>query len=285
MTSATSLSSLTRSDLEAFHREHFRPNNATVLISGSVDSEEITETLEQHFGSWQRAPVPRASAGTVRSRGGREVVLVHRPGSTQSTVSVGFALPPATSADWPALDVYNTILGEGTQSWMFSTLRDARGWAYLARSSLTRRRDHGYLRATTNVRPEVADSAAAAILGQMELMAGEPLGAERLSFAKGRRAGLFPTTIDTPAKAQAQLGSYWARGQTTEDLESYREQIAAVTSEDVLRVARTHLDPARALVVVVGDATQLRAGMSRFGPVRLIAPDGSELSADQLGSR
>src|SRR5690606_5216259 len=64
--------------------------------------------------------------------------------------------------------------------------------------------------------------------------------------------------------------SYW---------QTWQDRVAAVTSEDVLRVAKEHLDPERLVVLVVGDWQPIaqgdgtgRAKMTEFGEVRPLAP-------------
>jgi zinc protease len=40
-------------------------------------------------------------------------------------------------------------------------------------------------------------------------------------------------------------------------LETYREQVNAVTADDILRVAENYVTPDRAAVVIVGDAAEI----------------------------
>jgi zinc protease len=53
-----SLTSLTREDLQAFHRQYFVPNNMILGIVGDVTSEEAFAAAERAFGGWARATLP-----------------------------------------------------------------------------------------------------------------------------------------------------------------------------------------------------------------------------------
>ncbi|MDQ6738530.1 MAG: insulinase family protein, partial [Gemmatimonadota bacterium] len=56
--------------------------------------------------------------------------------------------------------------------------------------------------------------------------------------------------------------------------DSYRTNISAVTTEDVLNAARTHLHPESLQIVIVGDADAIREPLEemKFGPVDVISP-------------
>jgi zinc protease len=53
-------------------------------------------------------------------------------------------------------------------------------------------------------------------------------------------------------------------------LENYRDNIAKVTKDDVLRVARKYLHPESLKLVVVGDTKRFDKSLSTFGKVEEI---------------
>ncbi|MEQ1693796.1 MAG: hypothetical protein ABMA00_21080, partial [Gemmatimonas sp.] len=60
--------------------------------------------------------------------------------------------------------------------------------------------------------------------------------------------------------------------------DTYRDRVRAVTAADVLRVAKTHLDPTRLQAVVVGDADAIRESVAALGvgPVAVYDPSVAE---------
>jgi predicted Zn-dependent peptidase len=66
---------------------------------------------------------------------------------------------------------------------------------------------------------------------------------------------------------QARLEFY---GYQPDFLDRYRERIAAVTREDLLRAARTHLRPDAFKLVVVGDQQAFDRPLATFGTVQTI---------------
>src|SRR5690606_37283696 len=42
-----------RDDLEAFHRQHYRPQGSALILVGDVDPSELHEVVQEAFGGWQ----------------------------------------------------------------------------------------------------------------------------------------------------------------------------------------------------------------------------------------
>jgi zinc protease len=53
-------------------------------------------------------------------------------------------------------------------------------------------------------------------------------------------------------------------------LEKYQERVAAVTAEDLQRVAREHLHPGKSVLVVVGKEEGFEKPLSSFGAVNRV---------------
>ena len=52
-----SLQAMDRAKLVAFHRDHYRPNNAFLLIVGAIDPDAMMAAVEKAFGGWARGDV------------------------------------------------------------------------------------------------------------------------------------------------------------------------------------------------------------------------------------
>src|SRR4029077_3151385 len=53
-----SLKGMDRAKLVAFHRDHYRPNNAFLLIVGAIEPDAVMAAVGKTFGAWSRAEVP-----------------------------------------------------------------------------------------------------------------------------------------------------------------------------------------------------------------------------------
>lgn len=274
-----------RASLLAFHERHFTPANALLVVSGDVSASEVQALAEQYLGEWSGGAVARPEFPDPPSIGGTRIVLMHRPGSVQSAIRVGNTAILPDDPDRHALQVLNKVLGSGTDSRLFLILREQKGWTYGAYSSLSRPRGLGYLSATAEVRNEVTDSAVVEMLHQLRRIRDEPVPATELEAAQSFLTGSFPLQIETPAAVARQVAQVRLLGLPIESLIDHRERIAEVTAADVRRVGERHVRPENAVVVVVGDASQVMEGLQRIGPVTLLDVEGALLDPAALEVR
>ncbi len=280
-----SIEAIRRSDLIAFHARHYKPTNALVVVAGDVTTDDIEARLNKALADWEPGPSRPPTYFDVPARDEREIILVHRPESVQSTILVGQSAMKGDHEDWMPLNLGGRILGGSSTGRLFKVLREDKGWTYGSYASAVRKRDLGHFLANAEVRAEVTDSALAELLNQVELVRSEPVPDDELSDVRDYLVGSFPRTIETPQAIANQVATYRLRGRSTEELESYRDRVAAVAPEDIQGALVEHFDPERAVVVVVGDATQIRTGLTRFGRVRMVDAEGNRLSIDDVEVR
>ncbi len=280
-----SIESIRRSDLVSFHLRHYKPTNSLVVVAGDVTTDDIEARLNQALADWEPGPSRPPTYFNVPVREEPEIILVHRPESVQSTILVGQPAMKGDHEDWMPLSLGSRVLGGGSTGRLFQVLREERGWTYGSSSSAVRRRDVGYFLANAQVRSEVSDSALAELLNQVELIRSEPVPEDELADVRDFLVGSFPLSIETPQAIANQVATYRLRGRSTEELESYRDRVAAVAPEDVQGALMSHFDPERAVVVVVGDATEIRSGLTQFGRVRMVDAEGTALTIDDVEVR
>jgi zinc protease len=274
--------SITAADLKAFHQRTFTPGNALLVVAGDVNRAQVEQMVRQRFGSWTGAATTAARPPALPTRARTGITLVHRPGSVQSSLRVGFPGVLPSDPDYYALVVMNHILGGGSEGRLFRVLRERHSWTYGAYSNLSRPAATGVLTATSDVRTEVTDSAMAELMSQMRALSTTPVSATELEDTKGFLIGSFPLQIETAAQVASQIATTRMLGLPVQNLLNYRERIAAVTASDIQRVARKYLTTDRAAVVVVGDAPKIIAGLERIAPVTLVDLEGQPLQRSAL---
>jgi zinc protease len=277
-----SVGALTRDDVAAFHRTHFVPSNAMLVISGDVTPARAREMAERYFGGWTGGAAPQDAFSAAVPRGATQIFLVHRPGSVQSSIHVGHRGIQADDPDYYAVQVLNMVLGNSGDSRLEEVLRGQHGWTYSSRSRFNRALGGGTYLATTDVRVAVTDSALAELMVQLRRIRDEAVPQAELDRAKSYLVASFPGTVETPAAAAGALAATRLLGLPAEHLTSYPERIAAVTADDVRRVAGEYLQPGNAVIVVVGDATQVLEKLRAIAPVQLFSVEGAPLDPATL---
>ena len=260
-----SLRSINRQDVQAFYRDHIRPDQATAIVVGDVRPGEIAGQLEQALGSWKTAASPpgtEAFPPPAEPPPGR-LVLLDKPGAAQSVIAVGLIGARRTAPDYFPLLVMNSILGGPFSSRLNMTLREDKGYTYGARSGFSWRvRQAGPFVATASVHTEATAAALAEFAREFAGMAGQqPVSEEELAFAKTYLTRGYPATFETPADMAQHLETLVAYGLPDDYFHTVVPRLRAVTAGEVLRVAKTYLLLDRLTAVVVGDRQRIEAGL------------------------
>jgi predicted Zn-dependent peptidase len=278
-TNEQALDSITPEMLAAWHRERYAPQNSILGVAGDVKASELMSKLKQWLAGWKRTdyavalppnPVPATAA---------KIYLIDRPGSVQSTITMGNIAIDRRSPDYIPLDVMNTIVGGGASARLFLNLREEKGYTYGVYSNFTALKYPGPWYAGGDVRTEVTEGAMTEFLKELNRIRDEKVAATELEEQKRSIVASFALSLESPA----QLLSY-AITRKLYDLpadywDTYPARVMAVTAEDVQRVARQYVNPQTQQVVVVGDAGKLRPVLEKFGSVEVYDADGKPARA------
>ena len=273
---------ITRDELVAFRDEAVHAGGALLLVAGRVDPDGVEARIRELFGDWHGTERTLPAFVSPPDRDQARIYFVHRPGSVQSVFGVGHLGVQPDHPDYFALQVMNRILGGGADARLFQILREERGWTYGAYSQITRPADVGVIRAITEVRTDVSDSTFVELLHQFERLREETVPAEELDAARNYLAGSFPLRLETAGQVASQLAQNLLLGLPLEDVIRFPERIRAVTAEDVQRVARTHVHPDRAAIVVVADAGEALEQLEGRAPIQFFNIRGEPLTRDQV---
>jgi zinc protease len=248
---------MTRDHLVKYRETTYIPNNAVFMVVGDVDRDAIIQRIEQLFGGWQPGALPKLDLPALPERHERSVYVVDRPGSAQSNIVIANVGITRTNSDYFPMLLMHTILGANASSRLFMNLREEKGYTYGAYSNLDARRLAGTFRASAEVRTPVTGASLHEFFYELGRIRDEAVTADELKNAKSYLSGVFPIRIETQDGLIDQLVSIRMYDLPPDYLETYREQINAVTTADIQRVAQAHVTPDRAAVVIVGDAAEI----------------------------
>ena len=252
-----SLDATTRERIVGFHRSKFLPNNAVFVIAGDVRSDALLKRIERLFGDWQPGELPKDEFPAPPSRASRSAYLVDRPGSAQSNIVIANTGLTRTSPDYFPTLLMHTVLGANASSRLFMNLREEKGYTYGAYSSLDARRTAGTFRASAEVRTPVTGDSLNEFFYELDRIRTEPVSEKEVMDAKSYLTGVFPLRLETQEGLIDQLVQIKMFGLPDNYLETYRQQIHAVTIEEILGVAAKYVRPGEAAIVIVGDGAEV----------------------------
>jgi zinc protease len=261
---------LTVETVRAFHASRYAPNVADIIIAGAFDPDAALAAVERLFGSWSGSGPGHRPIEPVE-RGGPRVLLVDRPGSVQSEIRVGhIGIDRFDPRYFPAM-VTAALLGGTFSSRLNQRLREELGYTYGARASFDPRRSSGPFTATAAVETDVTADSVRELLAVVDsLREAEPSESE-LADVRDFLVGVFPLRFETTGGIAAAIEPLAVYDLPDEWWHAYRSHLEAVTTADILATARDLIRPDEALILVVGDASKVRADLEALdlGPLAL----------------
>lgn len=281
-----SLKAITVADLKRFHDARFGPANATLVVAGDVTEATVRPLLEKAFGGWSGGSAAPAVVPAAAQVDTTRVILVDKPGAAQSEIYIGRIGVPRTTDDYFPIVVMNTILGGSFTSRLNANLREDKEYTYGAFSVFDFRPSAGPFLALAAVQTDVTAPALTEFMKELRRIR-EDVTEEEVRRARNYVALGFPQAFQTVAGIAGQEEDLALYGLPDDYYDHYVERVLAVDRDDVLRVAREYVDPARVDVIVVGDLSKVEAGVRALdlGPVRVESVDDvlgppPEISAD-----
>src|SRR6185436_8262540 len=271
---------LTPAHLRRAYERVLDPRRAALIVAGDLGGQQLLPLAERLFGGWT-ASADDASAKAVddSAASARRVVhVVHRPGSVQTEIRIGHRGLTRRIPDFHAVSVMSAILGGLFNSRLNMKLREEKGYTYGASAGFDLRRGRGPFTARAAVNTEVTVPAIVESLYELDRMREAPVTDAELTAARDFLMGVFPLRFETPGPVAGSLAGLFIHGLPDDELDRYRGAIEAVSADDVLRVARAHIRPEAAAIVLVGDADQFGTALEAagVGPVEITRDnDGS----------
>ena len=131
--------SITREDMEDFHRLHFGPMGMVIAIVGAIEPKKAVEAVNQVLGGWQVPGQVRANPLPPHKPPKKTVRRHHTlEGKSQSDLVVGMVGPRRNDPEYLSASLGNSVLGQfGMMGRIGDVVREKSGLAYYASSSLS----------------------------------------------------------------------------------------------------------------------------------------------------
>ena len=246
---AESVGSMTRDAILGHVDEHYVPSNMVVSVAGNVDHEHVAGLVERLSEGWPSGPAhdwAPFSDGQSKPR----VELDIRK-TEQSHLILGLPAYSMTHPDRYALDLLSVVLGEGMSSRLFVEVRENRGLAYDIGSSVSHFHDCGALAIGMGVDPKKVYLAVGTVLDEVaHLKDGIP--EEELEKAKRLTTGRMALRMEDTRAVSSWMGSQLSLLDRVLAVDDVVENINAVTTDELARVAEELLHTEKLNLAVVG---------------------------------
>ncbi|HEX8194031.1 MAG TPA: pitrilysin family protein, partial [Allosphingosinicella sp.] len=268
MGTPASLAALTRDEIAAYHASWWRPDNATLVITGGMDANAGFALAERLFGDWA-APstaMPALPANRAGETPAPRVIVVDNPEADQAAVSVVMRGVSRSDPDYYPLVLANSALGGSSTGRLFQEIRVRRALSYGANSGLPSYRDEGTLVAAAQTRNDAAPEVVQVMLAELRRLSAEPITDEVLGKRRTLLLGAFGRQVETTQGLGDFLANLAAQGLPMSEFTRYTSNLEAVTPQQIAASVAAEIDPARASIVVVGRASDFLAALRAQHP-------------------
>jgi predicted Zn-dependent peptidase len=230
-----SVSGLSRDDILEYADAHYRLPNVVIGAAGALDEAAVLDsvrsrlTLPGELDGFDEALTP----GPLE----RPHVMVRRQRTEQAHICLGVRAYSYLHPDRYAIDLLNTVLGEGMSSRLFLNIRERLGIAYDVHSFMQKHRDTGYIAVYLGVDPKKSVEAVNAVMQELKRLCDEEVIPDELARAKEFTKGRLRLELETTNGV-----SFWLTYQELllGQIKTIDEELAlvdAVSAEELKRVA------------------------------------------------
>ena len=245
---------LAKDDIHDFYRRYYAPDRATLVVVGDVDETELLNLVDDHYGSMSAgdlstsAPDPTLppEPAQMSERIQRYAKPVHA-----DRMLVGYKAPPQHHPDWPVLEFISALLCGGPSSRLYRRLVVDTEMATSTDTATMPFADPSLFRIAINITREHRAEAALAELDRvLAALRDQPVPTDELNKIKNCvETDFWAALEDSDGQAEA-LGHYESTLGDFRNLFVIADRLAAVTSAEIQRVARTYLIPTQRTIII-----------------------------------
>lgn len=244
------LLTMTRDDLYTHYRTYYAPDNAVAVAVGDFKTDDALKMVDKYFGKIKPGPGVKPVRVEEPVQRGERRVQVEGPGNTAYVEQVCHA-PQASHADFPAMVVLDAILagasslagaggGSNASSRLYRALVDTELAADVSGSTVPTVDPFLYSISATVRTGHTPAEVEAALDAELARIMEQPVSEAEIAKAIKQAKAVFAYGAESVTNQ-----GYWYGSSEIFDnyiwFETYLDRLAAVTANDVQRVARACL--------------------------------------------
>ena len=275
-----SVMQIDRQSLINYHNEWFKPNNATMIIVGDVEMDQMKPMLEKHFKNWKSGIVPEKDIADVTVAKSDSVYLIDRPGSQQSIVLAANIAPGKGDSDDLAIESMNDVIGGSFTSRINMNLREDKGWAYGARTTLLQTKGQRPFIAYAPVQTDKTAESIIEIKQELsEFLTTNPVTEDELQKVKDNNTLSLPGRWETVRAISSDLSQIITYGLPDDYWDTYTNKVRNLSSKKLQDAAVKAIKPDNLIWVIVGDLSEIEDKVRNldFTQIKTLNADGKEI--------
>lgn len=248
------IQSITRDDLEEFHRRYFGPRGMVISIVGAIDPKRAFDAVSRTLSGWQVEGQKEAPALPPLKEIKKTVKKHYRlAGKSQSDVIMGTIGPRRKDPEFMAASLGNSVLGQfGMMGRIGDVVREKSGMAYYAYSSLSAGSGPGAWEVSAGVNPKNMQKAIAMIEKELRRFVKNGVTKEELADSQANYVGRLPLSLESNSGVAGALVNMERYQLGLDYYQRYENMVLSVKRDDVLQAARKYINPDALVIATSG---------------------------------
>lgn len=226
--------------LQAFYRKYYQPDNATLIVAGKFDSQEILKKINDTFG---KIPKPTRTINALYTQepaqDGEREVTIRRVGDVQ-LLSTMYHVPAGSHPDFAAIDVLNEVLAATPNGRLHKAVVEKKLASNISGFNFQWQEPGvAIFMAEVDKSNSLVDTQTA-MLSTLEGIETSPITAEEVEKAKRTLLKNIKLSFNSSENIALNLSEWLGMGDWRLQFLN-RDRLEAVTAEDVQRVAKKYI--------------------------------------------
>ena len=268
------ITSLTQSDLLSIHKRTLNPKNLTFVVAGDISLDEITQTLEKKFGSWNAdISSPLKDLSNVELPDTRIVYLIDKPNAQQSYIVAGQLLPPTATAEEIELNYMNYAIGGSFTSRLNMNLREDKSWSYGVRTRLGDAKGQRAMLVTAPVQTDKTSESMAEIVKEYsDYLTTNPISEDELAKGKASKTLKLPGRFETLGALKGGVSNIVTYNRDLDYLNKLPALLDQPSLTQIQAKAQKYIKPNQWTWLIVGDLAKIEEPIRalNLGEVKVI---------------
>jgi predicted Zn-dependent peptidase len=242
---------LSRDQLSTYFKLAYQPKNCKVILSGKVNEDTIT-LIDKYFGTdWDNSIDIKENEFTFAMGSGQEHFL-ERADALQSAIRIGQVSINRKHADFPGLQVLNTIFGGYFGSRLMANIREDKGFTYGIGSALVSLKNTGYFFIASEVGAEVCAATLTEIEKEIILLKEQPVSEGELALVRNYMLGSMLGSLENALSHADKFKNIYFSGLDYDYYKNYINTVRNIGPNEVQALANQYLNFNSFEKVIVG---------------------------------
>lgn len=250
------LNAATVEDVSEFFKMYYAPNNAVLVLVGDFKTADALAKIKSSFENIPRQPDPPAVDMTEPPQKEERRATVDDMLARAPRVDLAYKAVAGNTPDFYALQVLAAVLQSGQSSRLYQKLVKEKEMVTSVGGFMDEKRGVGAFYSNATLRPGVkTEDVEAAIYAEIDRLKKEPIADWELQKAKNTTRRNLINGLQSSLSRAVTLGQYTVYYNEPQLINVRLDKVAAVTKEDVQRVANKYLaDTNRTVVITMPQA-------------------------------